>query len=130
MKRLTPAMLRKALKQFRGFINEAKGYLRDKERLGYLLSEVVTIAKGRRGKLWEDIQILVRLLQAWKSGSYKGVSLQTIVSILAAILYFISPLDVIPDFIPGVGYIDDAAVIAWLISNISNDLDEFRSWEQ
>jgi uncharacterized membrane protein YkvA (DUF1232 family) len=130
MKKLTRVMLRKALKQFRGFIKEAKGYLKDKERLGYLLSDVVTMAKGRGGKLWEDIQLLDRLLQAWKSGSYKGVSVQTLVSIVAAILYFITPLDVIPDFIPGVGYIDDAAVIAWLISNISDDLDEFRSWEE
>jgi uncharacterized membrane protein YkvA (DUF1232 family) len=49
---------------------------------------------------------------------------------VAAILYFISPLDVIPDFIPGVGYVDDVAVIAWVLNSIAHDLDDFRAWEQ
>jgi uncharacterized membrane protein YkvA (DUF1232 family) len=130
MTKAKPATLRKALKMLKDFMKQAKRYLKDKERLNHLLTEALSVARGRGGKLWEDIQLLVRLVKAWKSGSYKGVSAQTLVSIVAAILYFISPLDVIPDFIPGVGYIDDAAVIAWLISNISDDLDEFRSWEE
>ena len=87
------------------------------------------MAKGRGGKLWEDIQQLVRLVQAWASGKYKGVSVQTLAVIVAAILYFISPLDLIPDFMPGVGYVDDAAVIAWVVQSIAEELDDFRRWE-
>ena len=127
--KLTPGMLRKALQMLRQFNREAKSYLKDNERLGYLLKEVLTIAKGRGGKLWEDIQLLVRLVRASANGKYTGVSVQTLAVIVASILYFISPLDLIPDFIPGVGYVDDAAVIAWVLRSIAEELDDFRRWE-
>ena len=127
--KLTPGMLRKALQMLRQFNKEAKSYLKDNERLGYLLKEVLTIAKGRGGKLWEDIQLLVRLVRASANGKYTGVSVQTLAVIVASILYFISPLDLIPDFIPGVGYVDDAAVIAWVLRSIAEELDDFRRWE-
>ena len=127
--KLTPGMLRKALQMLRQFNKEAKSYLKDNERLGYLLKEVLTIAKGRGGKLWEDIQLLVRLVRASANGKYTGVSVQTLAVIVASILYFISPLDLIPDFIPRVGYVDDAAVIAWVLRSIAEELDDFRRWE-
>ena len=130
MKPMTPAMLLKALNMFRGFTKAAAEYLRDKERLRYLLSEAVSIAQGRGGKLFKDIQLLVRLLKASLSGAYTGLSARKLVAIVAAMLYLISPLDVIPDFIPVVGYVDDAAVIAWVLKTIAEELKDFRSWEQ
>jgi len=90
----------------------------------------VSIARGRGGKLLKDLQLLVRLLNASLSGAYTGLSVHKLVTIVAAILYLISPLDVIPDFIPVVGYVDDAAVIAWVLKNIAEELKDFRSWEQ
>lgn len=130
MKRMTPAMLLKALKMFRGFTQAAGEYLRDKERLRYLLAAAVSIAQGRGGKLFKDIQLLVRLLKASVSGAYTGLSARKLVAIVAAILYLISPLDVIPDFIPVVGYVDDAAVIAWVLKSIAEELKDFKMWEE
>ena len=82
------------------------------------------------GRLWNDIPLLVRLLRAWKDGRYSGLSVQTLVAVVAALLYVISPLDVMPDFIPWIGLFDDAVVLAWLLSCIAKDLDRFRDWEQ
>ena len=130
MKPMTPAMLLKALTMFRGFTQTAAEYLRDKERLRYLLAAAVSIAQGRGGKLLKDLQLLVRLLKASVSGAYTGLSVHKLVTIVAAILYLISPLDVIPDFIPVVGYADDAAVIAWVLNSIAEELRDFQSWEQ
>ena len=130
MKRMTPAMLLKALKMFRGFTKAATQYLRDKERLRHLLAEAVSIAQRRGGKLLKDIQLLVRLLNASMSGVYTGLSVRKLVAIVAAILYLISPLDVIPDFIPVVGYVDDAAVIAWVMKSIAEELKDFKIWEE
>ena len=130
MKLMTPGMVLKALTMFRGFTQTATGYLRDKERLRYLLAAAVSIAQGRGGKLLKDLQLLVRLLKASVSGAYTGFSVHKLVTIVAAILYLISPLDVIPDFIPVMGYADDAAVIAWVLNSIAEELKDFRSWEQ
>ncbi len=82
------------------------------------------------GRLWSDFPMLVRLLKAWKNGSYRGLSLRTLASLAAAILYVVSPVDLIPDFIPGIGLIDDAAVLTFLLHSMAQDLDAFRTWER
>ena len=130
MNRMTPAMVLKALTMFRGFTQTAAEYLRDKERLRHLLVAAVSVAQRRGGRLLKDLQLLVRLLKASVSGAYTGFSVHKLVTIVAAILYLISPLDVIPDFIPVVGYADDAAVIAWVLNSIAEELKDFQSWEQ
>jgi len=81
-------------------------------------------------RLWSDLPLLARLLKAWKRGSYRGLSMRTIVSLAAALLYIVSPIDLMPDFIPGIGLIDDAAVLALLLHSITQDLAAFRVWEQ
>jgi len=81
-------------------------------------------------RLWSDLPLLARLLKAWKRGSYRGLSMRTIVSLAAALLYIVSPIDLMPDFIPGIGLIDDAAVLALLLHSIAQDLAAFRVWEQ
>ncbi|MDH4084058.1 MAG: YkvA family protein [Nitrospira sp.] len=81
-------------------------------------------------RLWSDLPLLARLLKAWKRGSYRGLSMRTIVSLAAALLYIMSPIDLMPDFIPGIGLIDDAAVLALVLHSIAQDLAAFRVWEQ
>lgn len=82
------------------------------------------------GRLWADLPLLVRLLKAWKDGSYRGLSLRTLALTAAALLYVLSPVDLVPDFIPGIGLIDDMAVLALLLHALAQDLAVFRVWEQ
>ena len=82
------------------------------------------------GHLWTDLPILLRLLKAWKQGNYRGLSVRTVASIAVSILYILSPVDAIPDFIPGIGLIDDAAILALLLHSLAQDLAAFRLWEQ
>lgn len=82
------------------------------------------------GRLWTDLPLLFRLLKAWKNGSYRGLSLRTLASVVAALIYVLSPVDFLPDFIPGIGLIDDAAVVAFLLHSMAQDLAAFRAWEQ
>jgi len=82
------------------------------------------------GRLWSDLPLLARLLRAWKNGSYPGLSLRTLASLAAALLYVVSPIDLVPDFIPGIGMIDDVVVLALLLQSLAQDLAAFRAWEQ
>ena len=58
-------------------------------------------------------------------GNYKEIPLASIVTCVAAIIYVVSPLDLIPDFIPIAGQIDDAAVVGLALKAIKNDLDSY-----
>ena len=82
------------------------------------------------GRLRSDLPLLGRLLKAWKDGSYRGLSVRTLASLVGTLLYVVSPIDLIPDFIPGVGFIDDAAVLALLLHSLAQDLVAFRIWEE
>ena len=55
----------------------------------------------------------------------------SIISILAALVYVISPIDLIPDFIPVIGYLDDAAVVTFVLRlGVGHDLKKYKSWQE
>jgi uncharacterized membrane protein YkvA (DUF1232 family) len=88
---------------------------------------------GRSGKLraaLADVKTLGRLARAWARRDYRKVSTSTIVMTVTALVYFLSPIDAVLDGLPFVGFVDDAAVLAWVISEIRGELEDFRHWEQ
>ena len=72
---------------------------------------------------------MVRLLKAWRRGDYPVVPWRTIILAIATLIYFVDPFDLIPDFVPVIGYLDDATVIAFVVESIRRDLDKFLAWE-
>jgi uncharacterized membrane protein YkvA (DUF1232 family) len=104
----------------------------DKSRVGTLLSGAERKAerdRDRLGELWDTLGALIRLLRAWARGRYTVVPWRTLVFALAGILYFLDPLDIIPDPIPVIGYVDDAAVLAFVLRAIRKDVERFLAWE-
>ena len=65
-------------------------------------------------QLFDVALTLVRLVRSYVSGEYRAISATTIVSGLAVLLYVLSPIDLIPDFIPVLGFLDDLSLISWL----------------
>jgi len=59
----------------------------------------------------DDIKLFIAITKDYFTGRYKKIPYWIICTILFTLLYVFNPLDVIPDFIPGVGQFDDAAVI-------------------
>lgn len=86
--------------------------------------------RGRLGDAFGDIQAITRLLTAWAKGRYRVVPMRTLVALLGALLYFLMPLDAVPDFILALGFLDDAAIIARVIQIFRDDLNAFRQWEK
>ncbi len=101
---------------------------RDAEGIADRAAEKV-VREGKIRKTWSDIQLLVRLVRAWARGDYRDVSRGTIALVIGALAYFVAPLDAIFDHLPLGGYIDDAAVIAWVVSEIRAELEAFKAWE-
>jgi uncharacterized membrane protein YkvA (DUF1232 family) len=85
--------------------------------------------EGKLRKAWSDVQVLVRLTRAYARGDYRDVSRSTIALIVGALVYFVTPLDAIFDHLPFAGFVDDAAILAWVVSEVRAELDAFRAWE-
>ena len=79
-------------------------------------------------KFYEDFQDVYSLFKDYFNGNYKDVPWTTIAAIGGSLLYVISPFDLIPDFIPVIGYLDDAAVFAFCLNFIGKDLEKYRKW--
>ena len=69
------------------------------------------------------------MLKDYKNGNYREVPWHTIGSIALVLLYVLNPLDIIPDFIPGFGYIDDAGVFALSLKLLKKDFDHYLEWQ-
>lgn len=75
-----------------------------------------------------ELSTFIALLKAWVNGDYRHVSTRTIVSVIAAVLYFVVPFDLVPDFIAAIGLLDDAAVIGYVIGVVRDEIVEFERW--
>jgi len=72
---------------------------------------------------------MLRLIRAYYRGEYRQVPPGALVTIIAAITYFLNPFDLIPDEIPFLGFLDDATVIAFAAGRTKQTLDDFMAWE-
>jgi uncharacterized membrane protein YkvA (DUF1232 family) len=122
-------LLRGTLAQF---LKEALVYLKNPKKLSQLLTAVVVYARKNKNAVktfLKDILLLWEMLNAWFKGEYKDIPKKTIVLIITALLYFISPIDLILDWLPG-GFIDDAALITWVLQSMSSDIQKFNVWKK
>jgi len=76
-----------------------------------------------------NLKTLSRLLRAYAKGEYKTIPWTTLGKIIAVLIYFVSPLDFIPDLLPIVGFTDDIALVLWVLSSCSEDIKRFEEWE-
>ena len=123
-------------KFFKKFLAAAEGYIKQPTRLKKLLTDAYAKASEKKelGTLaheaWETLQSLFRLIKLSISGEYTELPSTTVVGAVAVLIYFISPIDLIPDFIPVLGLLDDMALLAWFSTSIKHELDKFHAWEQ
>jgi uncharacterized membrane protein YkvA (DUF1232 family) len=118
---------------FRRATADAESYARDPTRLKKLGQDAVGkinhIPRGPFADTWPYLMAMIRLVRAYREGEYRDVSAPKLLTILSALIYFVSPFDVIPDWIPVFGHIDDAFVIGLALKSVRDDLDTFMAWE-
>ena len=106
--------------------------IRSPEKLMQLVSkaQIKAIGKDKLASLVEPITAAFRLLKAYAKGEYKDISFESLALIVASMIYFVMPVDVIPDFIVGLGFTDDAALLAWTFKSVAADIERFLKWEK
>lgn len=76
-----------------------------------------------------ELRTSLALIRAWLSGGYSGVSTQAIVLVVAGLAYLITPVDAIPDVLPGIGFVDDLTVLGFVFGQIRRELVAFQEWQ-
>ncbi|WP_338872429.1 YkvA family protein [Spirosoma sp. SC4-14] len=108
-------------------------YARNSRSLYNLIREALDKSGGLSGAniaaFREQLNIVTRLLRAYASGEYRQIPWKTLIRMIAVLIYFVSPIDILPDFLPIVGLSDDIALMLWLFSGIKDDIEKFRQWE-
>ena len=118
------------------YISKAKKIINEDEKLKKLIEDVlkklkeISSDKKTSAKLNDSLRLFIRIINAYTSKEYTYVPWKTICLIVAGLIYFIYPVDLIPDFIPVSGLIDDIALIAWIYESIQDDIDNFLEWEK
>jgi uncharacterized membrane protein YkvA (DUF1232 family) len=84
---------------------------------------------GPLGRFVADLKLLFSVIHDYLKGEYRRVPFWTIAAIAAALLYVLNPFDLIPDFIPGIGFVDDALIIGACLALIERDLQIYKDWK-
>ncbi|MDP4788872.1 MAG: DUF1232 domain-containing protein [Haliea sp.] len=84
---------------------------------------------GALAGIWQSVQDALRLVKAYASGAYREIPWQSMLILVAAVVYFVMPVDVVPDILLGFGLLDDAAILGWTLRTLDVDLKRFRAWE-
>ena len=90
--------------------------------------ETAVTKSGKLGKQFENFKLLWGLLKDYYNKKYPNAPWKLIAAIGFAVAYLISPLDVIPDFLPIVGFVDDASVFALVVAGFSSDIEDYKKW--
>lgn len=91
--------------------------------------DALAAGSERLQRVADDLTTLLSLLRAYARGEYRRLSTQSLLSVAAAVLYFVTPFDAIPDFLLGVGLIDDVAIIGFVLKQLQAELEAFRAWQ-
>ncbi|MCX2576242.1 YkvA family protein [Pedobacter sandarakinus] len=117
---------------FRKSENRATVLLKDKKKANSAIKEALGKAVSNRGDLdgiWNKMQVLFSIAKDYINGEYTEIPKRSIVAILGGLLYFLSPIDVVPDFIPLLGFVDDIFVLNLVYKQVLKDLEKYNAWK-
>lgn len=119
-------------KEFNKYKKKAQLYLKDNDKLDQLILDTEAKLKTipKLGDTLSYVPVFLDMLRCYITGEYKEIPTGTLISICAVLLYFISPIDLIPDAIPVLGLADDAAIVLAGLVLVKSDLDIFINWRK
>ncbi len=120
----------KAPKNFARYQFLAKRFLKAGRLPALLLSAARKREKLGSGfaELADQLKLMQALCLAWWRGEYRKIDSRALLAVVAALLYFVTPLDALPDWLFGFGFIDDLAVLAWVMRTWQVELEAFQQW--
>jgi len=121
-------------KQTETAVRMAVEIVKDEKKLHVVWDKVYGVCESLTkipviGEVFEDIVVMADMIQAYLSKEYTQIPVATIMSFLAALIYLISPLDIVPDYTPIIGYVDDGRIIKFTLQALQMDLEQYKQWK-
>ncbi len=108
----------------------------DKNKVLSLVSKAFLYFQKNEGnrpvgqEIKDRFNTLLRLVGALYKKEYTHFPWSSLTKTIAVLIYLVSPIDALPDFIPVIGFIDDFALISWVLTSLNTDITDFENWEK
>ncbi|MEQ8474554.1 MAG: DUF1232 domain-containing protein [Marinoscillum sp.] len=115
---------------------KAKDTINKNEKVQGLITEVkskidhINEDSQERSTFIYQLQVVIRMIRAHINGTYTAFSLATVLTLVFGLVYFITPIDLIPDFIPALGLTDDISLLYFIFKSLADDIMRFKAWEE
>jgi len=122
----------KILDFFKKSESKATVILNDKTRASKTIKDALGKAVTNKGDLegvWAKLVLLFAVAKDYVNGNYTEIPKRSIIAILGGLVYFLSPVDVIPDFVPVLGFIDDIYILNLVYRQVLKDLEKYKAWK-
>ncbi len=122
--------------KFDQLLLKARETLNENDKVKGLIAEVKTKVdelnedSEERTSFINQLQVIIRMVRSHINGSYRAFSATTLLTLVFGLIYFVTPVDLIPDFIPALGLTDDISLVYFIFKNLAEDISRFRVWEE
>ncbi len=128
----TKKEIKKVLKNIKSeYANKNKQTLNNPRKLEELINNSTNLLNSKNLnyliKIVSKIKIMISMVKDWKNNVYRKTPKKVMISIVFCLLYFINPVDLIPDWLIVIGFFDDALIITWVLKEIN---DEIKMYEE
>lgn len=125
----------KIKKQIDKFSEKAKEIIDNPEKVSTVLEKAIALCDDLSylrfiGKYFVEASVICNMLNDYICKRYTKIPTATVITLLASVLYFVSPIDIIPDFIPLVGHMDDMIVFGFVRDAAKADINKYKKWKK
>ena len=123
-------------RSFQKALRKAVGIASDPGKISDLIGSVseklsdMDENKKKVSGFFEKVRTLLRMLRAYINGEYREIPWKSLLMIIGSLIYFLMPLDLIPDFIPATGLADDISIIFLVFNSINEDIEAYLEFER
>lgn len=112
--------------------HRAQRIISDPERMERLTKDSFSLIRGKKkfSEVQSEAVLLINMVKDTVKGRYKGLGKKNVIMIVAGLLYLVNPMDIVPDFIFGIGFADDLGVLVYVISRLSEEIARYRQWKK